>query len=69
MYFMMQIMVQIKVSIKRGVNSGAINPEITTALPEKAGGFINQYGPGGVWGGTHPPRAGNREITRILWEN
>jgi hypothetical protein len=34
-------MVQIKVPIKRGVNPGAINPEITTALPEKTGVFIN----------------------------
>ena len=45
MYFMMQIMVQIKMSIKRGVNPGAINPEITTALLEKAGVFINLIRP------------------------
>jgi hypothetical protein len=37
----MYFMVQIKVPITRGVNPGAINPEITTALSEKAGGFIS----------------------------
>ena len=37
----MYFMVQIKVQITRGVNPGAINPEITTALPKKAGVFIN----------------------------
>jgi hypothetical protein len=38
-------MVQIKVLIKRCVDPGAINPEVTTALPEKACVFITLIRP------------------------
>jgi hypothetical protein len=52
----MYFMVQIKVPITRGVNPGAINPEITTALPEKVDVFIIQYGPRWVRLPPHPAR-------------